>query len=113
MRPTGSLSQLFMIKFLLNKITDKSGILLYFQNPEDYGASLSNAIFHCEVNCTFIAKTIEMHSQMFSSSDWASGGSKLFTKAMKSICTIPEVKTNIYFVIFLHNGITTRNTCYK
>ena len=49
---------------------------------------LSNAIFHCTANCPFIETAIELHSKMFSAKDWASGGSKLFTKAFKTICQV-------------------------
>ena len=60
----------------------------FLQRADDYGAALSNAIFHCSANCSFVDAAIRLHSKSFSSEDWASGGSKLFTKALKEICEV-------------------------
>jgi hypothetical protein len=57
---------------------------------DDYGAALSNAIFHCSANCSFIRAAVELHPKMFSPDDWASGGSKLLTGALKQICKVRE-----------------------
>ena len=55
----------------------------------------------------FISQTaIDLHSQSFSSDDWASGGSKLFTKALKIICKVvastesKKIKKNLIIFIF-------------
>ena len=50
-----------------------------FQDSDNYGKSLSNAIYHLDANHTMLSTAIKMHGKVFDRK-WASGGSILMTR---------------------------------